>query len=39
MHTDEPLVLEPSTFKVEFAIERLERYRSPYIDQMPAEQI
>jgi len=33
----EPLVPEPSYFKVEMAIEKLERYMSPHIDEILAE--
>jgi len=33
------MVLEPSAFEVEMAIEKLKRYRSPGIDQIPAEMI
>jgi hypothetical protein len=32
MHTDEPLVPEPSCFEVEIAIKKLKRYKSPGID-------
>jgi hypothetical protein len=39
IHTAEPLVLEPSAFQVEMAIERLKRNKSPGIDQIPAELI
>jgi hypothetical protein len=39
VHTGEPLVLEPSAFEVEMAIEKLKRRRSPGIDQIPAELI
>jgi hypothetical protein len=39
IHTAEPLVPEPSTSKVEMAIEKLKRYKSPVIDQIPAELI
>jgi hypothetical protein len=37
IHTAEPLVPEPSNFEVEMAIEKLKRYKSPGIDQIPAE--
>jgi hypothetical protein len=37
IHTAEPLVPEPSTFEVDMAIEKLKRYKSPGIDQIPAE--
>jgi hypothetical protein len=39
IHTAEPLVPEPSVFEVEMAIEELKRYKSPGIDQIPAELI
>jgi hypothetical protein len=39
IHTAEPLVPEPSAFEVEMAIEKLKRYKSPGIDQIPAELI
>jgi hypothetical protein len=38
-HTAEPPVPEPSAFKVEMAIEKLKRYKSTGIDQIPAELI
>ena len=38
-HTAEPLVPEPSTFEVELALEKLKSYKSPGIDQNPAELI
>jgi hypothetical protein len=37
MHAAEPLVHEPSCFEVGIAIEKLQRYKSPGIDQIPAE--
>jgi hypothetical protein len=37
IHTAEPLVPEPSSSEVEIAIEKLKRYKSPGIDQIPAE--
>jgi hypothetical protein len=37
MHTAEPLVSEPISFKVQIAIENLKRYKSPGIDQILAE--
>ena len=37
MHTAEPLVPEPSAFEAELAIEKLKSYKSPGIDQIPAE--
>jgi hypothetical protein len=39
MHTAEPLVPEHSSFEVEIAIENLERYKLPHIDQILAELI
>jgi hypothetical protein len=39
MHTDEPLVPESICFKVEIAIRKLERYKSPGTDQILAELI
>ena len=39
IHTEEPLVSEPSTFEVELAIEKLKSHRSPGFDQIPAELI
>jgi hypothetical protein len=39
IHTAEPVVPEASAFKGEMAIERLQRYKSPGIDQTPAELI
>jgi len=39
IHTAEPLVPEPSAFEVELAIEKLKIYKSPGIDQIPAEMI
>jgi hypothetical protein len=35
----EPLVPEPSLVKVEIAIRKLKRYKSPGTDQIPAELI
>jgi len=37
IHTAELLVPEPSAFEVELALEKLKRYKSPGIDQTPAE--
>jgi hypothetical protein len=37
IHTAEPLVPEPSLFEVEIVIGKLERYKSPGTDQIPAE--
>ena len=39
IHTVEPLVPEPSAFEFELAIEKLKNYKSPGIDQIPAELI
>ena len=39
IHTEEPLVSEPSAFEVELAVQNLKRHRSPGIDQIPAELI
>jgi hypothetical protein len=39
IHTAEPLVPQPSAFEVEMAIEKLKRYKSPGIDQIPAKLI
>jgi hypothetical protein len=40
IHTEEPLVPEPSAFEVVMAIEKLKRYNiSPGIDQIPSELI
>jgi hypothetical protein len=39
IHTAEPLVSECGAFEFEMAIEKLERYKSPGIDQIPAELI
>jgi len=39
IHTVEPLVPEPSVFEFELAIEKLKNYKSPGIDQIPAELI
>ena len=36
LHTAEPLVPEPSAFKVELAIEKLKSHKSPGIEQIPA---
>jgi hypothetical protein len=37
IHTVEPLVPVPSAFEVEMAIEKLKGYKSPGIEQIPAE--
>jgi hypothetical protein len=39
IHTAEPLVPEPSVSEVKIAIEKLQRHKSPGIDQIPAEMI
>jgi hypothetical protein len=39
MHTAEPLTPEPSASKVQAAIGKLKRYKSPGADQIPAELI
>ena len=39
IHTVEPLVPEPSAFEVELATKELKNYKSPGIDQIPAELI
>jgi hypothetical protein len=39
MHTGEPFVPEPSASEVEVAIGELKRYKSPGVDQIPAELI
>ena len=39
LHTAEMLVPEPSAFEVELATEKLKSYKSPHIDQIPAELI
>jgi hypothetical protein len=39
IHTAEPLVPGPSPFEVEITIAKLERYKSPGSDQIPAELI
>jgi hypothetical protein len=39
IHTAEPLAPEPSSSEVEIAIEKMKRYKSPGIDQIPAELI
>jgi hypothetical protein len=37
MHTAEPFLPEPSVSEVEVAIGKLKRYKSPGVDQIPAE--
>ena len=39
IHTEEPLVPEPSAFEVELAIEKLKSHKSPVIDEIPGELI
>jgi hypothetical protein len=39
MHTAEPFVPEPSSSEVEVAIGKLKGYKSPGVDQIPAELI
>jgi hypothetical protein len=39
MHTAEPFVPEPSSSEVEVTIGKLKRYKSPGVDQIPAELI
>jgi hypothetical protein len=39
MHTAEPFVPEPSSSEIEVAIGKLKRYKSPAVDQIPAELI
>jgi hypothetical protein len=39
MLATEPFVPEPSASEVEVAIGKLRRYKSPGVDQIPAEQI
>ena len=39
IHTEEPLVPEPSAFEFEMAIEKIKSHKSPGIDQIPAELI
>jgi hypothetical protein len=39
MHTAEPSVPQPSASEVEVAIGKLKRYKSPGVDQIPAELI
>ena len=37
IHTADPLVPDPRPFEVELAIENIKSYKSPGIDQIPAE--
>jgi len=39
MHIAEPVVLQPSAFDLQMAIEKLERHKSPRIDHNPTEMI
>jgi len=39
IHTEEPLVPEPSAFEVELVIGKLKNHKSPGTDQIPAELI
>ena len=39
IHTAEPLAPEPSASEVELATDKLKSYKSPGIDQIPAELI
>jgi hypothetical protein len=39
MHTADPFVPEPSALEVELAIGNVKRYKSPGVDQIPAELI
>jgi hypothetical protein len=39
IHTAEPFVPEPTAAEVEVAIRKLERYKAPRSDQIPAEVI
>jgi hypothetical protein len=39
MHTTEPLVSGLSAFEIELAIEKLKSYKTPGVDQIPAELI
>jgi len=39
MHTAEPLVPERSSSKAKITIEKLKRYKSPGVDQIPEEPI
>jgi hypothetical protein len=39
VHVGEPIVPEPSSFEVQISIEKLKRFKSPDIDQIPAELI
>jgi hypothetical protein len=39
MHTTKPFVSEPSASEAEVAVGKLKRYKSPGVDQIPAELI
>jgi hypothetical protein len=39
IHAAQPLVLDPSPFEVQIAVAKVERYKPPGSDQMPAELI
>jgi hypothetical protein len=39
VHTPETLILEPSSFEFQIAVETLRRFKSPGTDQIPAEVI
>jgi hypothetical protein len=39
MHTAEPFVPQPSLIEVQFAVAKMEKYKSPSSDQIPAELI
>jgi hypothetical protein len=39
MHTAEPFVPQPTASEIEVAIGKLKRYKSPGVDQIPAEMI
>jgi hypothetical protein len=39
IHTAEPLVPEPSSSEAAIAVEKFKKYKSPGIDQIPAELI
>jgi hypothetical protein len=39
IHTEEPLVPEPSSFEFELGNEKLKSHKSPGVDQIPAELI
>jgi hypothetical protein len=39
MHSAEPFVPQPSASEIEVAVGKLKRYKSPGVDQVPAELI